>query len=520
MTRAANASSVAIVGSGLAGLAMAIQLHKAGIPSFTIFEKSSRVGGTWRDNTYPGAACDVPSHLYSFSFESRADWSRVFPEQSEILSYIQRLVRRHELRRRIRFNAEIESARFDEERSQWELRTVGGDKYRFDVLILACGQLNRPAYPEIDGLAGLEAVQFHSARWNHQYDLSGKTVAAIGTGASAIQFVPFVARPAKRLFVFQRTPPWILPKPDREYSRIERFALTHVPPLRHLYRSLLYWALEVRVGTFTRGSWLQRYHQNQALSYLCASIDDPALRAALTPEYPIGCKRILVSNDYYQALCRPNVELVTSPIERATKNALVTRDGVSRIVDAVIYGTGFESTDFLAPIRITGLQGLDLRDAWRQGAEAYLGVAVSGFPNLFLLYGPNTNLGHHSIPFMIECQVRYTVRCIRRMRKERLASLEVRADAMRVFNTQLQKRHESLVWTSCNSWYRHASGRNTNNWPGSTVAYWWRTRRPDARAFHASRSTPTAARRCRSYGHQRRIRPCVASCLDKNRLCS
>ena len=485
MTGSAATPTVAIIGSGLAGLSMAMQLQKAGIHSFTIFEKSGRVGGTWRDNTYPGAACDVPSHLYSFSFEPKTNWSRVFPPQSEILSYIEQCVHHRDLGRHIRFNAEIESARFDEARSQWQLRTTGGDDYWAHVLVFACGQLNRPAYPKIAGLSELEAVQFHSARWNHDYDLSGKTVAAIGTGASAIQFVPVVAQQAQKLYVFQRTPPWLLPKPDRAYFPIERFVFSHVPPVRRLYRSLIYWALEMRVAMLTKRSWLQQYHKRRALDYLRKSIEDPRLRHALTPDYPIGCKRILISNDYYPALCRPNVELVTSPIERATKEALVTEDGVRRNVDAVIYGTGFLSTGFLAPMKIVGRQGLDLNDAWRNGAEAYFGVAVAGFPNLFLLYGPNTNLGHNSILFMIECQVRYTIQCIERLRRNRLASLELRADATGNYNRQLQDRHAQLVWSACTNWYTHESGKNTNNWPGSTVEYWLRTRRPDAMAFHA-----------------------------------
>jgi cation diffusion facilitator CzcD-associated flavoprotein CzcO len=483
MTRSPT-PTIAVIGSGLAGLAMGMQLQKAGIHSFTIFEKSASVGGTWRDNTYPGAACDVPSHLYSLSFEPKVDWSRVFPSQSEILSYIEQCVGHHNLRPHIRFNAEIAGARFDEARSQWRLQTVGGDDHWAHVLVFACGQLNRPAYPRIAGLSELEAVQFHSARWNHDYDVSGKTVAAIGTGASAIQFVPFVAEKAKKLYIFQRTPPWLLPKPDREYQPIERLLFGRLPPVRRLYRNLLYWLLEIRFRTLTNGSWLQHSHHRRALKYLSESIKDPLLKEALTPDYPIGCKRILLSNDYYAALCRPNVELVTSPIERATKGALYTEDGARRTVDAVIFGTGFESTGFLAPMTIVGRDGLDLNEAWRRGAEAYLGIVVAGFPNLFLLYGPNTNLGHNSILFMIECQVRYAIQCIDRLRKKGLASLELRADAMRTHNQQLQARHERLVWNACANWYIHQSGRNTNNWPGSTIEYWLRTRRPYAAAFH------------------------------------
>ncbi len=479
--------TVAIIGSGFSGLCMAIRLRKAGIDSFTIFEKDSRVGGTWRDNTYPGVACDVPSHLYSYSFEPKTDWSRVFPPQPEILSYIEHCVDKYGLRPHIRFNCEVESARFDEGRGLWNIKTRDGRESAAHVLVSACGQLNHPAFPKIAGLSEFKGTQFHSARWNHAHDLTGQSVAVIGTGASAIQFVPPVAQKAKTLYLFQRTPPYILPKPDHEFTKTERFLFDHFPPARIAYRDLIYWSFETRHSILKQGSFLQDYVKSQALRYLGHVVRDPALRKALTPDYPIGCKRILISSNYYQALCRPNVRLITDPIERALPAGVRTRDGSEYPVDTIIYGTGFESTHFLSPMKIAGRGGKDLNEAWRDGAEAYLGLAVSGFPNLFMLYGPNTNLGHNSILFMFECQTHYVMKCLERMRKNRLASLEPRAERMRDYNERLQERHEHLVWNAgCSSWYKDETGKNTNNWPGYTVEYWMRTRRPDFGAFEGA----------------------------------
>jgi len=479
--------TVAIIGSGFGGLCMAIQLRKAGIGSFTIFEKESSVGGTWRDNTYPGAACDVPSHLYSFSFEPKTDWSRAFPPQPEILAYIEHCVGQYDLRPHIRFNCEIESARFDEGRGLWKIRIKGGQESEAHVLVSACGQLNRPAFPKIAGLSEFKGAQFHSARWNHAHDLTGKSVAVVGTGASAIQFVPPVAKKAKKLYLFQRTPPYVLPKPDRKYTGVERYLFDHFAPMRIAYRNLIYWSLEARFRTLTQGSLLQRYAKWAALRNLRQSVRDSELRKALTPGYPVGCKRILISNDYYEALCRPNVETVTTPIERALPEGIRTRDGREYPVDTIIYGTGFESTHFLSPMKIAGKGGRDLNEAWRDGAEAYLGLAVTGFPNLFMLYGPNTNLGHNSILFMLECQVHYILKCLGRLKGKHLAYLEPCAAPMREYNEKLQERHEHLVWNAgCSSWYKDETGKNTNNWPGYTVEYWMRTRRPDFGAFEGA----------------------------------
>ncbi|MEW6777191.1 MAG: NAD(P)/FAD-dependent oxidoreductase [Bdellovibrionota bacterium] len=481
---AASFPTVAIIGSGFAGLGMAIQLKKAGFNSFTIFEKASRVGGTWRDNTYPGAACDVPSHLYSFSFEPKTNWSRAFPEQPEILEYIEHCVDKYGLRPHIHFDTEIENARFEESRGLWRIRTTKGGEFNAHVLVSGCGQLNRPAFPNIPGLKDFAGVQFHSARWNHDYDLTGKNVAVIGTGASAIQFIPQIAPKVKKLHVFQRTPPWIIEKPDRPYLGIEKFLFRKVPAIRETYRQFIYWMLESRFFAFSEGSRIAKTVKKEAREYLRNSIEDPSLRKALTPDYELGCKRILISNDYYPCFNRSNVELITTGIERIEKNGVRTQDGTLREADTIIFGTGFQSTDFLAPMKITGRNSLDLNEAWRDGAEAYFGITVSGFPNLFLLYGPNTNLGHNSIIFMLECQIRYTMECIKKLAQERLAYLDPMPGEMRRYNDRLQARHADLVWNSgCTSWYKNESGKNTNNWPGFTVEYWLKTRKVDFSAY-------------------------------------
>jgi cation diffusion facilitator CzcD-associated flavoprotein CzcO len=470
-------TDVAIIGAGFGGLCMAIQLQKAGIQSFSLFEKEPRLGGTWRDNTYPGAACDVPSHLYSFSFETKHDWSRKFAEQGEILGYLEHCADKYRVRERIRFGVAIESARFDEETGRWSLRTSTGEQVFARALVSACGQLNRPAVPDIPGRDRFQGRQFHSARWDGGYDPTGQRVALVGTGASAIQIVPRVAAQASRLTVFQRTPPWILLKPDRAYARWEQALLARLPWLQRLHRWLIYWRFESRFLAFRKDSWLNRAAQRLALRHLEKCVADPRLRAALTPDYPAGCKRVLISDDYYQALGRDNVELVTQPIAEIVPDGVITGAGVHHAVDAIVYGTGFQSTDFLAPMRIVGRDGRELNQAWREGAEAFLGISVPGFPNLFILYGPNTNLAHNSIIFMLEAQVRYVMGCLRALRDRGLRWMDLRAERLARYRDELRTRLPRVVWDAgCTSWYKTASGRNTNNWPGFTFEYWRRTR--------------------------------------------
>ncbi len=470
---------VGIIGTGFSGLGMAIKLKEAGVESFTLFEKNDGVGGTWRENTYPGAACDVPSHLYSFSFEPRPDWSRAFSPQAEILDYLEHCADAYGIRPHIRFGAEVADLCFDEERAVWHLRTADGDEHELDVVVAGLGQLNRPAYPDVPGRDDFAGTSFHSARWDHDHELRGERVAVVGNGASALQFIPEIAPDVERLTIFQRSANWVMPKPDHGFPAWLNELFARYPAVERLYRRRIYWGFESHWLWFKADSRTGALMEKVARRYLDKAVSDPELRADLTPDYPLGCKRVLISNDYYRAVQRPNVELVTDRIERIVPDGVVTTDGTTHEVDTIIWGTGFETTHFLAPLQVTGRQGRTLEEVWRDGAEAHLGVTVAGFPNLFLLYGPNTNLGHNSIVFMIECQVQLILRYLRELAAEGCATIEVRPEAMAEFNRELQESARDTVWDKgCTSWYKTDTGRITNNWTRSTVSYWWRTRRP------------------------------------------
>jgi cation diffusion facilitator CzcD-associated flavoprotein CzcO len=480
--------SIAIIGAGPAGLCLAIRLKQTGFHRFTIYEKSGGIGGTWHDNSYPGAGCDVPSHLYCFSFEPNPEWSRKFPLQPEIRDYLEHCARKYELLPHVRFRTEVRGARFDESAGGWRLRTGDGEEVFASVLVSATGQLNRPHVPDLPGLKTFAGPAFHSARWNHNVNLAGRRVAVIGNGASAVQIVPQVAQKAARVIVFQRSANWVLPRKDRAYSRLEKWLFRRVPLALRLHRWWTYLCHEARFFGFFRGSWLGRQIERRARKYMRAHITDPKLRATLTPDYPAGCKRILISDDYYQTLARPNVEVESREIASVSREGIVTADGTLHRADAIVLATGFQTSSFLAPMRIEGKEGRDLHEAWRGGAEAHLGMAVSGFPNLFLLYGPGTNLGHNSILFMIECQVQYVLHCVRKLLRGRLRWLDVRPEAQERFASGLQQDLGKTVWSAgCASWYRTGTGKVINNWPGFTVGYWWRTMRPDFRDFERRR---------------------------------
>jgi cation diffusion facilitator CzcD-associated flavoprotein CzcO len=480
-----RAPRIAILGTGISGLCMAARLAQAGISSFTLFEKGQGVGGTWRDNGYPGCACDVPSHLYSFSFLPRPEWSRHYAEQSEILAYLERCADTFGIRDRIVYGCEIVSALFDDDALVWRLEARDGRVFSADVVVTGLGQLNRPAIPRLEGLASFAGRSFHSARWDHSHDLSGRQVAVVGTGASAVQFVPKIAPLVERLTVYQRSPAWILPRNDAPYSETTKGLFRKMPALQRLHRASIYWGNEVRFLALEgrTKSVFGPLMQHIAKRHLEDQITDPALRAKLLPTYPLGCKRVLISDEYYPALARPNVEVVTTPIRAVTPHGIVTGDGQERPADTLVFGTGFQSLDFLAPLEIAGAGGRRLGEAWKDGAEAYLGMTVAGFPNLFVLYGPNTNLGHNSVVFMVECQVDYIVQCLRRLGERNAggsAAMDVRRDVMEAYNRDVQTRMHSTVWEAgCDSWYKTASGKVINNWPGYTTEYRRLTRTPN-----------------------------------------
>jgi cation diffusion facilitator CzcD-associated flavoprotein CzcO len=491
---------VCVIGTGFAGLGMAIQLKRSGIDDFVILEKASAVGGTWRENTYPGSGCDVPCHLYSFSFELNPNWSRRFAKQSEIVGYIDHCVAKYGLARHIRFNTEVTEARFEEGRGLWTVTTGGGETIEAQFVVSGLGQLSRPQFPKIAGLDRFQGKAFHSAHWDHGYDLADKRVAVIGTGASAIQFVPEIQPKVGKLSLFQRSPAWMISKDDGVFSTATKWAFRNIPGVQRAYRSWTYLLLESRFLSFRRkGNFFARLAEKQCQAYLDAEVTDPALKAKLQPDFPVGCKRILISNDWYRALSQANVDVVTDGIAEVTPTGVLTKDGKLHEVDCLIYGTGFETQSFIAPMKVWGRRGAELNERWRNGAEAHKGVAVAGFPNFFVLYGPNTYLGHNSIIFMIERQVGYILKCMAEVARRGVRSLDVTPAAMQAYNDNVQASFETTVWNAdCHSWYKNAQGRITNNWPGFTVGYWWMMRQPDFAEFSfdgqtAAQAVPAAA---------------------------
>jgi cation diffusion facilitator CzcD-associated flavoprotein CzcO len=483
---------IVIVGSGFAGLCMAIRLRQAGITDFVVLEKGDDVGGTWRDNTYPGCACDVESHLYSFSFEPNPRWSRMFAPQGEILEYLKHCADKYGIRPHIRFRSEVLRAEFIEREGRWRIETRGGDVYRARYVILGIGALSRPAFPEIPGRERFAGRSFHSAEWDHSYSFAGKRVAVVGTGASAIQIVPQLAKEAGRLTVYQRTPPWIVPKPDYPFSERAKEIFDRSPLLHRLFRSFIYLRMELQGLGFTVEPRLQAGIGALGRWWLRKQVSDPVLREQLTPKYAPGCKRVLIANDYYPALQQPNVEVVPHAIREVTERGLVSedgsedgsKDGVEREFDALVFATGFRVSDLLTPMSVRGLGGVELNAAWQDGASAYLGTTISGFPNLFMLMGPNTGLGHNSMIFMIEAQIDYALRCIRALEERGAAYADVQAGAQSAFNEELQRRLRHKVWASgCKSWYLDESGRNRTLWPGFTFEFWLRTRRVRTRDY-------------------------------------
>ncbi|MEP6817216.1 MAG: NAD(P)/FAD-dependent oxidoreductase [Marmoricola sp.] len=464
---------VFVVGAGFAGLGMAIKLQEQGETDFLVVEKGSDVGGTWRDNTYPGAACDVPSQLYSFSFAPNPSWSRSFSPQPEIQSYLQRVSREAGVLDRFRFDTLVEDAAWDEEDQVWRVTTSAGTVIA-DIVVSGAGGLSEPKLPHIKGIEDYSGEVFHSARWNHDYDLTGKRVAVIGTGASSIQIVPEIAVQVDHLDVYQRTAPWVMPRHDRAYKGIEKLAFRYLPGVQRAYRTGIYWARECFVPAFTWQPKLATPAKLQALKNIKDGISDPDLRAKVTPDFQIGCKRILISNTYYPTLERDDVELVTAGIAEVTPTGILTRDGVHREVDALVVATGFYTTDQPIAHHIKGRDGRTLADAWAEsGMSAYKGTTISGFPNLFQIVGPNTGLGHSSMVFVIESQIAYILSALRTMDERRITTVEPRPAVMRAWNDDLHRRMQRTVWNTggCASWYLDEHGRNTILWPRTTFTF-------------------------------------------------
>lgn len=485
---------IAIIGSGFAGLCMAIKLKEAGLDDFIVAEQAETLGGTWRDNHYPGCACDVQSHVYSFSFAPNPDWTRQFAPQAEIRDYLERCAERFALAPYLRFGMGLEKAVFDERLQRWDLRFNNGRHVSARVLVSGMGGLSRPLIPQIPGLETFKGKRFHSQQWDHTYALKGKRVAVIGTGASAIQFVPQIAPQVAHLALFQRTPPWIMPKPDRPITRFERWVFKHLPFTQRWVRGAFYWALEGRVVGFALHPKLMKMVQKIALRHLHKQVPRPSLRKLLTPTYTIGCKRVLISNDYYPALSRSNVAVVSEDVARIETDGVITADGIKHPVDCIILGTGFQATDPVPRGMIIGRDGIDIMDTWRDGAHAYLGTTVPGYPNLFLIIGPNTGLGHNSMILMIEAQVTYILHALGQMDRQNIHTVEVKPAVESAYNEQLQEKLKRTIWSTggCLSWYLDPrTGKNTTLWPGST----WRFKqvtRHFALKDYLARPTPAA----------------------------
>ena len=473
--------SAIVVGAGFGGVAAAINLKRNGVEDLVVLERGDRIGGTWRANTYPGLACDVPSHLYSYSFAPNPDWSHRYSQGAEIRDYLEATAHRFGIDRHIRFGAEVQRAEWDDDAGRWRVTLTGGEELEAEVFVTAVGQLNRPSIPDIQGLETFRGPLFHSAHWDHGVELAGKRVAVLGTGASAIQFVPAIADRVAHLEVFQRTAPWVIPKGDREYPDRVRERHRRHPLLMAAWRTGWRLWMESLVPLFTRRPrrWARAYTAPYRwLANVQRFVElrgNPRLMRATKPAFAIGGKRILVTSDWYPTLRRPDVTLVTDRVKGVTEEGVVTADGTLHPADVIVLGTGFTATDFLAPMEITGRDGLALTEAWRDGAEAYYGISVPRFPNMFLLYGPNTNHGTGSMIEMLEFQARYVGEAAGLLVSGAAERLEVRQDVHDAFQAEIQERLRDTVWATTESWYVTASGRITNNWPGSQAEYRRRT---------------------------------------------
>ncbi|MGO4256766.1 flavin-containing monooxygenase [Marmoricola sp. RAF53] len=481
MTSPVRSPRIVIVGAGFGGLGTAIELRHHGFDDITILERADEIGGVWRDNTYPNAACDVPSSLYSWSFAPNPGWARRYSGQADILQYIERVSAEQGVRDLVRTGTEVTGASYDEESATWAVSTAAGETFTADFLVTAVGQLSRPVIPRLPGVDSFAGPAFHSAEWDHGVDLRGKRIAVLGTGASAIQFVPGIQPEAGHVTVFQRSAPYVVPKPDRAYTRIHHKAFARFPRTQAFGRNLTWTMSEQLNKSLTGTNPMKKLLEQAWRVHLRHQVKDPVLRAKLRPDYPIGCKRLLFSNDWYPAIVQPNVDVVTEPVVEVLPNGVRSADGTVHEVDVIIYGTGFAATEFLAPMTITGVGGLALEDAWKEGARAYLGVCVPGFPNLGIVYGPNTNLGGSSIINMMESQSGLIRQLVETVADG--GSVTVKENAEETFDAEVQRRLTESVWGGCDSWYRDEGGRVTTNWPGTVIEYKDRTRHLDRSAF-------------------------------------
>jgi cyclohexanone monooxygenase len=470
--------SVGIIGAGPGGLALGIFLRKGGFRDFTIFDREDGVGGTWRINTYPGLACDVKSHLYSYSFDLNSQWSRLWSAQPEILDYFERCARRYNLEPNLKCNTEIRSAEWNPDATTWSLTTASGERHDFDIVVSAVGLFTQPVMPDLSEQEPFTGTVMHSSRWDHSIRLEGSRVAVLGTGSTASQLLPQIAKVAQKVYSVQRSPTWILPKPDRPYTDRERWMFAHVPFAKKLYRTRLWLRSEANISVIENGSDKTHEFKALALKMLESAVDDGELRRRLTPDHPMGCKRLVFSSEFIPALTQPNVEVVSSPAHSLRERSLVTEDGNELDVDVVVCATGYAAADYLGQIDVIGERGTTLRETWRDGAYAYLGMTVPGFPNFFMLYGPNTNVGSNSVVFMLEAQARYIVRALKHLRRRRKSYVALRHETMADFIAKIDEWMEGTVWTTrCSNYFRAANGRVVTQWPRSARAFWGITRR-------------------------------------------
>jgi cyclohexanone monooxygenase len=501
---------VVVAGSGFGGLCMGVKLKQAGIDNFLIIERDAKFGGTWSANRYPGCAVDVPSHLYSFSFARKANWTRAFARQPELLDYTRAVIRDFGLAPHLRANNALLGARFDEEGGFWRVRTSSGD-FTARSLVSSLGGFCQPAIPKIDGIADFAGPIFHSAAWDHCADLRGKRVAVIGTGASAVQFIPEIAPQVAQLDVYQRTAAWVLPRRDRVFGAIERHLLARVPGLQWLYRAKVYLHYESRALGFVYMPRVLRLVEWQARRLLRRQVAEPGLRAGLTPPYALGCKRVLISSAYYPAMARPNVMLLTAGIRQVRRHGIVMADGQERPADAIIFGTGFDLAHVIHSVDVRGIGGRRLGGEDGDAFEAYKGSTVAGFPNFFMIAGPNAGLGHNSFIYMIESCTAYVTDAIKALRAQRLHSVDVKPEVQAAYNRKLQRGHKGTVWSSgCRSWYLDRNGKNVALWPGFTFAYRWTTRRFDIANYtirgqfrHSDTGSTVPLGSVPTFGHER-----------------